>query len=74
MSDMYQFAPDFERGVIYHLAANKPVFLHYGPHIHDHFFSSDTTRLLWKAMQSIFVDIDDAPAGRPWWSSGCRPC
>lgn len=63
MSDMYQFAPDFERGVIYHLAANKPVFLHYGPHIHDHFFSSDTTRLLWKAMQSIFIDIDDAPGG-----------
>ena len=61
MSDMYQFAPDFERSLIHHLCTNKPVFLHYATFIHDHFFSSDTTRLLWKAMQSIYIDIHDAP-------------
>jgi len=62
--NMHQFSPAFEAHVVHHLTHNKGFARMFGPHIDVEMFSTESGKIVWKAVESIHKDIDDWP-GHP---------
>lgn len=59
--DMYVFSPAFEAQVVHLLSHNKGFASAFGPHMAMDMFPTPAGRLIWKAIDSIYKDMDDMP-------------